>query len=120
MTEIENYIEGWNKKCEKPVNEPEFIEMFIKLIKEYDCEHWDFSGENGYCGFTATVSDYTTWNIRSSTLINFEFAYGKDFVKVFTASHCGFWVPEYINLHGDDAKELLEIIKEKLLLWAGF
>lgn len=117
---IKDYIKNWGNKNDKPKNEPEFMEMFLRFIKDSNVDQWVFSGENGYCGFTANLSEYSQWHCSNSRCTDFEFAYGKDFVKVFTGSHHGFWVPEYISLHGDDAKEILGIIKEKLLLWAGY
>ena len=117
---LKEYIEKWHKiDGEKPCNEKEFISAFIEFIKSKDKDHFEFDGENHYCGFTATVYDENP-NYCMGRTMAFEFAYDKDFVKVFTAAHNGFWTPEYINLKGDDAKEILGVLKYQLIQWAGF
>lgn len=119
MEYINLYIYDWNKAdAPKPVNEPEFIAAFTELAKDADFDQWGFYGENNYCGYTATLSEYSKYiPVRG---LDFEFAYGRDFVKVFTGNHNGFWTPEYIDLKGEAANELLAIIKDKLICWSGF
>lgn len=117
--DIEKYLEEWQKsESPKEQNNPKFIRGFTNYIKSKDADHWDFSGENGYCGYTATVLD--CFNGYSWSSLDSEFAYGKDFIKVFTAHHHGFWSPEYINLSGEEAKEILDILHQKLIAWGGF
>lgn len=124
MEYIKEYIEMWNKEDHKPQNDGKFIAHFTEFAEGADLDHWDFDGENGYCGYTAAL-----WEHPRTIPVNgltFEFAYGRDvaygrgFVKVFTGAHNGFWTPEYINLEGVVAKELLTIIERKLHGWAGF
>ena len=109
--EIEDYLNSdWVK------NSPQMMSAFMDYISDEDREWYFKSGENGYCGYTAIVSDsYNPFGCP-----RFEFAYSKDFVKVFTANHHGFWVPEYISLTGGDASEILNILKQKLLKSGGF
>lgn len=119
---IKYYIEKWNDFELKPKNEPDFLKPFTAWARIQKRDNWEFTGENGYCGYTASVCDgpygFRSWN--SNHDLEFEFAYGRGFVKVFTANHNGFWVPEYLDLRGEEASELLEILKNKALLWAGF
>ena len=118
MKEIKSCIEKWNNNNPKPQNDVQFITAFVEFAQNADFDQWSFTGENGYCGYTATIYEYP----QSLPLVGlgFEFAYGSTFVRVFTNQHNGFWVPEYINLKGEDAKELLCIIKESLNGWTGF
>tara|TARA_R110002126_G_scaffold109171_1_gene246127 strand:+ start:136 stop:501 length:366 start_codon:yes stop_codon:yes gene_type:complete len=119
MEYLKNYIIEWNKEeGVKPQNDTKFIAEFVEFAKNADPDQWEFDGENDYCGHTATVSEHPLYLHISG--LGFEFAYGAGFVKVFTSAHCGYWTPEYIKLTGDNAKELLLIIKEKLNSWAGF
>lgn len=116
---IKEYVAEWNKMDGvKPCNDPQFISDFIEFCKNSEKDQWGFSGENGYCGNTATISEFDRCGFSSG--LEFEFAFGSNFVKVFTANHHGFWVPEYICFSNDQAKELLDIIKTKALEWAGF
>ena len=116
---INDFIVNWNKnESERKENDPDFIKHFYDFASSSDPELWEFSGENGYCGYTATLSEYGSWVFRTGN--DFEFAYSKTFVKVFTARHEGFWVPEYISLSGPEAKPLLCVIESKLIEWAGF
>lgn len=119
MDYIKEFIEKWNNaESPKPANDLVFVASFTKFAKESDFDQWEFSGENYYCGYTARLSEYSSYVPVSG--LGFEFAYGKDFVKVFTDKHNGFWTPEYIDLKGVDAKALLDVIEEKLNGWAGF
>lgn len=119
MEKIQLYIKQWNKiDGIKPQNDPEFIKEFMLFVDGTEGDHWEFSGENGYCGFTAVVCETPLYLYGRG--LSFEFAYGNDFVKVFTANHHGFWVPEYINLKGDEALPLLSILRKKLTQWGGF
>ena len=121
MKYIKDYIEKWNKEeSPKPMNDLVFVAEFTKFAKNSDFDQWSFSGENGYCGYTATLHELPSHMQGLVPGLGFEFAYGKDFVKVFTDKHNGFWTPEYISLMGDDAMELLGVIKTKLNGWAGF
>ncbi len=117
---MKEFIEKFNNTDGvKPVNDEKFISDFIEFMKSKDKDHYDFDGENHYCGFTAIVYDEEPTYCMGRTLA-FEFAYDKDFVKVFTANHNGFWVPEYINLNGEDAKPILDVLKNKFLSWGAF
>jgi hypothetical protein len=119
MDYIDEYIKEWNDAPNpKPQNNAEFIKEFTKFAKDSDFDRWEFDGENGYCGYTAVLHEHPPYLPVYG--LGFEFAYGRDFVKVFTNRHNGFWTPEYINLKGEDSKELISIIKDKLIGWAGF
>ena len=117
---IKDYVENWNsQESPKESNNKIFIADFTSWIKTLDKDHWSFSGENYYCGFTATVNEYPL-SIPVCG-IGFEFAYRRaDFVKVFTDNHNGYYVPEYIDVQSHDAVELLEVIKSKFNEWGGF
>lgn len=119
MDKIKNYILEWNKEEGiKPQNNPEFISNFLEFAKSADSDHWEFDGDNGYCGCTAILHEHPRQ--LPAYGLGFELAYGKGFVKVFTGSHGGYWTPEYINLEGEAAKELLDVIRSKIIEWAGF
>ena len=113
------YIEQWSKIEPRPVNNPDFINAFTEFLKSRDKDCFEFSGDNNYCGHTAIV--YESYAPYCCNTVNtVELAYGKEFIKVFTANHNGFWVPEYISLSGAAAKPLLTILHEKFLQWGGF
>jgi len=118
--EMKDYLEYWNSiEGVKPKNDPVFIQEFVGFMKERDKDHYEFKGENYYCGNTAIIYDDNPMYCMSRTTC-FEFAYGSDFVKVFTGHHSGFWVPEYISLCHEDAEPVLEILKQKFIEWGGF
>lgn len=100
-------------------NNKEFIADFIAFMKSKDVSHYEFEGDNDYCGFTALIHDIPPRYCYGRN-VSFEFAYDKDFVKIFTANHNGFWVPEYISLKCDEAKPILDILFERFKEWGGF
>lgn len=115
---MEDYLKKWQlAESPKPCNDREFVGQFLDFIKSRPYCNWEFDGDNGYCGSTATVYEDDPRYCMGRALA-FEFAYGQNFVKVFTANHNGFWVPEYINLEGLPAREILNVLREKLLGWA--
>lgn len=117
---MKKYLAEWEKaESPKPANNEKFIADFIEFMKSRDSDHYEFDGENNYCGYTATIYDENPNYCMSRTLA-FEFAYGIDFVKVFTANHNGFWVPEYINLRGGEAAPILTVLFDKYKQWGGF
>jgi len=117
---MKDYLDKWHKaESPKPVNDEKFIADFIDFMKDKPADHYEFTGENHYCGYTAVVYEDNPNYCMGRTLA-FEFAYDSDFVKVFTANHNGFWTPEYISLKGDSAKPMLEILFEKYKSWGGF
>jgi len=117
---MKEYLDWWHKQeGQKPVNDKQFINDFIEFMKSKDKDHYEFDGENYYCGFTAIVYDENP-NYCMGRSLAFEFAYNKDFVKVFTANHNGFWTPEYIDLKGDDANPILAVLKDKFMSWGAF
>lgn len=117
---IKEYLEKWNaSEAPKPANDPGFIADFLSFLGSREVECFEFGGENHYCGYTAIVYEDNPRHCFGRVL-GFELAYGVDFVKVFTASHNGFWVPEYICLKGSDALPILAILKSKYLEWGCF
>ena len=115
---IEEYLKEWQESEVKECNNPEFIAAFIEYMKEDGRQYSFISGENGYFGYTARIcGDYNPFGFAM-----FELAYSgaAEFVKVFSANHNGYWVPEYIDLKGDEALEILNILKSKLLEFGGF
>ncbi len=118
---IEKYVKEWHKfpMGVQPCNEPIFIKYFTDFLRQAPAENFRFKGNNEYDGYTAIL-----WvgdpSFEFCGITGFEIAYGKDFIKVFTAYHNGFIYPEYICLYKDDAKELLDILRERCVDWAGF
>ena len=132
-TKSVDFIKSWIKEfkvdsVEK--NDLEFIEHFTNWITETtENDNWEFEGENDYCGYTAQAHEIPArfnWNFYDAERedVSVEFAYGfhkgVGFVKVFTYHHNGFWVPEYIDLVGEEADTILNILKERTLSWNGF
>lgn len=117
---IKEYLTKWeDADSPKPSNDKGFIKAFTEFLESKDKDHFKFDGENYYCGYTATVYEDDPRYCYGRTL-TFEFAYGIDFVKVFTGAHGGFWVPEYIDLKGGDAVPILVILNKKFTQWGGF
>ena len=116
IDEIARFETGGNPKTN---NRPEFIAAFIEYMNGKGADNYEFTGDNGYCGYTARLYDVHPRYSFSRTMA-FEFAYGVDFVKVFTAYHDGFWVPEYINLKGGEAAPILNVLNGKFMRWGGF
>lgn len=120
MKELKDYIAKWNEnEGKKEVNNKEFIANFIGFIKSKGKDHFEFNGDNDYCGHTAIVYDDNPKYCYHGTMA-FEFAYSATFVKVFNANHNGFWVPEFIDLQGGDAAPILAMLHEKFTQWGGF
>lgn len=123
MKTIEEYLKYWDSVDGlKPQNEEIFIKLFVEFMKNKDAEHYEFHGDNDYCGYTAIVYDIIPRHAFGSDNFGFEFAYSEDeeFVKVFTSYHRGFWSPEYIDLKGEEAQDILSILKSKFVEWGGF
>jgi hypothetical protein len=117
---IKEYLKTWDASpSPKPCNDPEFIAGFLEFMRERDCEHYEFTGDNGYCGHTAIIYDIHP-QYSYGRQMAFELAYGAGFTKVFTAHHNGFWVPEYISLKGGEAAPIISILHEKFIQWGGF
>lgn len=122
-TEMKEYIQEWKKLEVKPSNDLIFVSNFIEYINQIDCENFEFgNGENGYCGYTAYLFETNPKYKMSSgrEVLDFEFAYGSDFVKVFYLHNDGYWTPEYIDLKGVSAEMILNILKNKSLQLHGF
>tara|TARA_R110000823_G_C15881781_1_gene495139 strand:+ start:798 stop:1169 length:372 start_codon:yes stop_codon:yes gene_type:complete len=117
---MKKYLAEWEEaESPKPVNNVKFIADFIEFMKSRDSDHYEFEGDNDYCGCTAIIWDENPRYCMGRSMY-FEFAYSNDFVKVFTGNHNGFWVPEYISLKGDDAQPILKILQDKFNQWGGF
>lgn len=103
----------------KEKNNPDFIKGFTEWAQS-DERVWTFtSNKNEYHSYTAFIKESKSPFVNS----RFELSYsGTDngFVKVFTASKEGRRRSEYIDLCGDDAAEILQIIKLALLHSSGF
>lgn len=117
---IKEYLKAWDESpSPKPCNDPEFIAAFLEFMHERDAEHYEFTGDNGYCGHTAKIYDIPP-QYSFCRQMAFEFAYSVDFVNVFTAYHSGFWVPGYISLEGKKAAPIISLLNEKFIQWGGF
>lgn len=118
---LKEYIEEWNAiEGGKPENDEKFISDLMEFMRACDSGHYGFTGNNDYCGHTAILNEVDYRYSFSSNFMSLEFAYGADFVKVFAGNHNGFWVPEYIDLRGDDAAPLLALLKDAFDRWGGF
>lgn len=122
---MQEYIEDFTHVGNRDCNDTQFIEEFTEWIASLTPSCFEFEGENHYCGFTVQVykSDPAySWDRDSHV---FEISYSGEqqnrgkLVKVYTANHNGFWVPEYIDLTGDECDEILSIIKNNLEQWGG-
>ena len=120
---MQEYIEAFDSVGNQDVNDQQFIKEFTQWLSSLEADCFEFEGNNDYCGFT--VQTYKecpkySWDIDNHA---FEISYRgsrSKIVKVYTPNHHGFWVPEYIDLTGDECEEILDIIKTNLLQWGGF
>jgi len=129
MNKFTQYMNEWiytfnTFGCDK--NDPLFIEHFTEWLASLTPDCFEFEGNNDYCGFTVQVyksNPKYCWTVDNHL---FEISYSGEhqdlskLVKVYRANHNGFWVPEYIDLIGDDCDEILSIIKNNLEQWGGF
>lgn len=108
-----DYVSNWNNiEGIKPQNEKKFLDYFLLLIKNYpDDREVVFNGEGSYFGKQITLEPFSYWG-RPNHLLCFEVSYNENKISVYSASNCGFWVPEFISLSkGDD---LFEEVKKVL------
>jgi len=123
---MQDYLEYFKDATIKPKNDQQFIEEFTGWLSSLTPSCFEFEGDNGYCGFTIQVYKECpkySWDINNHA---FEISYSGEhqglckLVKVYTPNHNGFWVPEYIDLTGDECDKILDIIKTNLEQWGGF
>ena len=94
---LKEYINNWNSLEIKPENEYVFIDLFVDYLGSID-NHSDvhFEGEGAYFG--KQVSVYKDRNYMGDNTFNFEIAYDKNHIRVYTGNHNGFWTPEYMDI----------------------
>ena len=127
---MQDYIEDFSTATIKPKNDQQFIEEFTEWLSSLTSSCFEFEGDNDYCGFTVQVyknDPKYAWGYDCGNDNHaFEISYSGEhqdlckLVKVYTPNHNGFWVPEYIDLTGDECDEILDIIKTNLEQWGGF
>jgi hypothetical protein len=119
VARIRQYICDWHTQAPpKEVNNPEFTKDLVSYLKLSKAKQWSFTGENGYCGYTA-IFDSNSGVPFGLDGIRLEFAYDHDYVIVFTVEHGGFWVPPYLHLK-EDRTAMYEILKDRFFSWGGF
>lgn len=104
----------------KQKNDKEFIQSFIAFMQSKDASHYEFKGLNPYNAHVSLINntdeEYNKGNHFSSFLIE----YNKWFVKVFAVGTDKNSIEQYISLHGDEAKHILDILFERFKEWGGF
>lgn len=103
FTALIEYIDKWNAiEGVKPKNEPLFVVEFIKLLNNYpDDREVTFDGEGAYFGKQVTLEPFSFFG-KSPRQLRFEMAYSDTLIKVYTATHDGYWNPEYLSMGKDD------------------
>lgn len=117
--ELKNYIRNWNTiKGVKPENESVFISLFTDWLFEKDGDlEFEFQGEGSYFGKQISINKTAYFNY---TDLNFEIAYDKDHIRIYTGNHNGFWVPEYVDITSENdhfaylQNALMDFIKLKV------
>lgn len=90
----------------KPVNTPEFIEAFVKFLKEVDTDFVTFEGNNEI-GKQIVIKDG-----YFGSMYDIEVAYSPTHISAYTAHHHGFWAAPYLNL--SEGHTEFERVKEPL------
>ena len=110
---LKQYIRDWNAiDGIKPQNEPLFMFEFVKLLQNYpDEREVEFDGEGAYFGKQVTLLPFSTWGKQSNEL-NFEVAYDKSEIRVYSGRNNGFWWPEFIRITNvdPDFKPLYDVL----------
>lgn len=103
LKELKEYIETWNAADNpKPCNEDIFVKEFLEIINNLEDERdISFDGDNAYGGKQITLRLNSFWYHDKDQVAWFEIAYSPDYVKVYTAKHHGFRVPEYLRMDYD-------------------
>lgn len=108
--ELSEAIQKWDSLEEKTNKAPSMLEAFINFF-EKDTEYslWTFDGEHCDCGRQVTYDEN-----RYHGVLCIEMAYTKYSFKAYTGRHEGYWKPEYISVHGEQAKEVLAALNARL------
>ena|SRR6186713_901255 len=118
---LKEYVRNW-KAIDglKPQNEPVFIEQFLKLINNYpDDREIEFQGEGAYFGKQMQILPFSYYG-RTDGLLDFECAYSKTHLRVYSAHHNGFWYPEFIRVEcGKDEHNIIGQFMDFLKLVYG-
>ncbi len=112
MDKLKEYIKEWRAIIGiKPMNDVVFIEGFCTLLNGLETEDLSFYGDGAYFGKQVIIEYNNNYRYPDGDL-RFEVAYSKEQIRVYTASHEGFWTPEYIRLCKGD--EHFEKVKDTL------
>lgn len=117
--DLKKYIKEWNYfEGIKPQNDTNFIKMFIDFISKIDDSNdIEFDGDGSYFGKQVSIVYNRHYNC--DFYLNFEVAYYKSKISVYSGKHNGFWTPEFIII--DSEHEFFEQLYSQLhktLLWA--
>lgn len=100
--DLENYIEEWERKKDKPDNEAIFIQYFIEFLDHVNCDDMEFHGSGDYFGKVITIHhDISLPMGGPNELLCFEITYSSDKICVYTAFHSGFYVQPYLEIEKD-------------------
>ncbi len=125
MTQFTEYMQEYLDDFKnRDKNDPLFIKDFTEWLATLGHESFQFEGDNDYCGFTVAVykedSRYSWDTSNTAFEVSYRGTEPYKIVKVYTPYHNSFWVPEYIDLAGEDCTEILGVIKSNLNKWGGF
>lgn len=118
---LKEYIRQWNANYGlKACNEKTFIDGFLNLINNYpDDREVEFQGEGAYFGKQIQLLPFTYYG-RTDGLLNFECAYSKTELRVYSANHNGFWYPEFLRIElGKDEYNIIGQFMDFLKLVYG-
>lgn len=110
---LKQYIREWNDiEGIKPKNEPLFMTEFVKLLQNYPDERdVQFDGDGSYFGKQVTLTPFSFWG-KTSPELNFEVAYDKSEIRIYSGRNEGFWWPEFVRITNVDSdfKPLYDVL----------
>lgn len=93
---IIEYVGNWKSIPNiKPMNEPEFIELFLEFIADGDNLNIKFDGDGAYFGKQVSITRRFSFGYD---ILAMEIAYDSDQIAVYDGNNNGYWTPEYIHV----------------------
>jgi hypothetical protein len=112
------YLKEWRGQIVKPCNEESFIQFFKNLLMITDESDIEFHRNNCYDGKEISIVPNRFY---FGSCISLDVVYCKDFLKVFTSEHNGYWTSEFISVNSDSTtfKDIQKILKQLLMKTFG-
>ena len=107
------------KVSSNPVEDNDAIYAELcQMISELDHEHFEWQ-RTGYSRTNnVVINEYGTNLVYCPSAV--EINYGAKDLVVYTANHNGFWVAPILHLQGERFQEVMRLLFEKLIKWAGY